>query len=151
MPRKRNVRAGELDAFVFDQVRATMLRPDVLLAGEAASVSTRREAGSDELLATQLARLDRKIDTVATERRRLADLYFKRASSSVKSSCAAARNWNYEASALSAQRQALDQSTVARNWHSRTGCGTVSKALPVGSSPPSIDWTSPSVRNFFAS
>jgi hypothetical protein len=51
-----------------------MLRPDVLLAGEAA-VSTRREAGSDELLATQLASLDRKIDAVATERRRLADLY----------------------------------------------------------------------------
>ena len=71
---ERNVRAGELDAFVFDQVRAAMLRPDVLLAGEAA-VSTRREAGSDELLATQLASLDRKIDAVAAERRRLADLY----------------------------------------------------------------------------
>ena len=51
-----------------------MLRPDVLLTGEAA-VSTRREAGSDDLLATQLARLDRKIDSVAAERRRLADLY----------------------------------------------------------------------------
>jgi site-specific DNA recombinase len=71
---ERNVRADELDAFVFDQVRATMLRPDVLLAGEA-EVSTRREAGSDELLATQLASLDRKIDAVAAERRRLADLY----------------------------------------------------------------------------
>ena len=71
---ERNVRAGELDAFVFGQVRAAMLRPDVLLAGEAA-VSTRREAGSDELLATQLASLDRKIDAVAAERRRLADLY----------------------------------------------------------------------------
>jgi site-specific DNA recombinase len=71
---ERNVRAGELDAFVFDQVRATMLRPDVLLAGEAA-VSTRREAGSDELLATQLASLDRKVEAIAAERRRLADLY----------------------------------------------------------------------------
>ncbi|HEX9525380.1 MAG TPA: zinc ribbon domain-containing protein, partial [Reyranella sp.] len=60
---ERNVRADELDAFVFDQVRATMLRPDVLLTGEVA-VSTPREAGSDELLATQLARLDRKIDAV---------------------------------------------------------------------------------------
>jgi site-specific DNA recombinase len=71
---ERNVRADELDAFVFDQVRATMLRPDVLLTGDAA-VSTRRKTGSDELLATQLASLNRKIDAVAAERRRLADLY----------------------------------------------------------------------------
>jgi site-specific DNA recombinase len=71
---ERNVRADELDVFVFDQVRATMLRPDVLLTGEAA-ISTRRQAGSDDLLATQLVRLDRKIDSVTAERRRLADLY----------------------------------------------------------------------------
>ncbi len=72
---ERNVRADELDAFVFEQVRATMLRPDVLLTGEAA-VSTRRETGDDELLAAQVARFDRKIEsTDAAERRRLADLY----------------------------------------------------------------------------
>lgn len=71
---ERNVRADELDAFVFDQVRATMLRPDVLLTGQAV-VSTRQEPGSDELVATQLARLDRKINAVTAERRRLADLY----------------------------------------------------------------------------
>jgi site-specific DNA recombinase len=71
---ERNVRADELDGFVFDQVRAAMLRPDLLYTGEAA-VSTRQEPGSDELLATQLARLDRKINSVAAERRRLADLY----------------------------------------------------------------------------
>ena len=51
-----------------------MLRPDVLLAGETA-VSTRREAGDDDLLASQIARLNRKLDSVAAERRRLADLY----------------------------------------------------------------------------
>jgi hypothetical protein len=51
-----------------------VLRPDVLLTG-AAAVSTRLEAGDDELLANQTARLDRKIDSVATERRRVADLY----------------------------------------------------------------------------
>ena len=51
-----------------------MLRPDVLLAGEAAT-STQEEAGEDELLATQVARLNRKLDSVAAERRRLADLY----------------------------------------------------------------------------
>ena len=71
---ERNIRANELDAFVFDQVRATMLRPDVLLTAEAA-ISQRREAGDDELLATQVARFDRKIASGASERRRLADLY----------------------------------------------------------------------------
>ena len=71
---ERNIRADELDAFVFDQVRAAMLRPDVLLAGEAA-ISTQREAGTDDLLAIQLARLDRKLESVAAERRRVADLY----------------------------------------------------------------------------
>ena len=71
---ERNIRADELDSFVFEQVRAALLRPDVLLAGEA-TVSTRREAPDDELLAAQLARFDRKIESAAAERRRLADLY----------------------------------------------------------------------------
>jgi site-specific DNA recombinase len=71
---ERNIRADELDAFVFSQVRAAMLRPDVLLAGEAA-ISSQREAGSDDLLAVQLARLDRKLESAAAERRRVADLY----------------------------------------------------------------------------
>ena len=102
---ERNVRAGELDAFVFDQVRATMLRPDVLLAGEAA-VSTRRKAGSDELLATQLAGLDRKIDAIAAERRRLADLY---QASFIEREELLRRGKELElrSSALNAQRQAL--------------------------------------------
>jgi site-specific DNA recombinase len=73
---ERNIRADELDAFVFEQVRATMLRPDVLLTGEAAvSAYRRRESGDDELLAAQLTRFDRKIESAAAERRRLADLY----------------------------------------------------------------------------
>jgi site-specific DNA recombinase len=71
---ERNIRADELDAFVFDQLRAAMLRPDVLLSG-AAAIATRPEAGNDELLAAQVARFDRKLDAVATERRRVADLY----------------------------------------------------------------------------
>ena len=71
---ERNIRADELDAFVFDQVRTAMLRPDVLLSG-AAAVSTQRDPDGDELLATQVARLDHKLNSVTTERRRLADLY----------------------------------------------------------------------------
>ena len=51
---ERNIRAGELDAFVFEQVRDALLRPDVLLSGEHA-VSARREPAADELLQAQLA------------------------------------------------------------------------------------------------
>jgi site-specific DNA recombinase len=71
---ERYIRADELDVFVFDQVRTTMLRPDLLLAGETA-VSMRRGTGNDELLAAQAARFDRKVESVVAERRRLADLY----------------------------------------------------------------------------
>ncbi len=71
---ERNIRAEELDAFVFEQVHTTVLRPEVLLTGEAA-VSMRRGTADDELLAAQVARFDRKIDSAAAERRRVADLY----------------------------------------------------------------------------
>ena len=71
---ERNIRADELDSFVFEQVRDTLLRPDVLLRGEHA-VSVRREPAADELLQAQLVKSQRKIDAVAGERRRLADLY----------------------------------------------------------------------------
>ena len=71
---ERNIRADELDAFVFDHVRATLMPPELLLAGEAA-VAAQRPAPDDELLAAEFARLDRKITAVGGERRRLADLY----------------------------------------------------------------------------
>jgi site-specific DNA recombinase len=71
---ERNIRANELDAFVFDQVRDALTRPDVLLAGETA-LATAQPACDDELLAAQLARLDRKLAAAADERRRLVDLY----------------------------------------------------------------------------
>ena len=71
---ERNIRADALDAFVFDQIRDALLRPDVLLAGEHA-VAAHTPTPDDELLATELARLDRRLDDVAAERRRLVDLY----------------------------------------------------------------------------
>lgn len=71
---ERNIRADELDAFVFEQIRTAMLRPQMLLSGENA-VAIHRKPSTDELLATELARLDRKIDAVCAERRRVADLY----------------------------------------------------------------------------
>jgi site-specific DNA recombinase len=71
---ERRVRADELDAFVFDQVREILLRPDVLLAGQQALVA-REPTPDDELLAAQLARLERRIEETAAERRRITDLY----------------------------------------------------------------------------
>lgn len=72
--RERNIRSDELDSFVFDQVRAALRRPDVLLAGEQA-VTANAPAPDDELLAAQLGRLERKSEAADAERRRLADLY----------------------------------------------------------------------------
>src|SRR6266511_3278242 len=71
---ERNIRADELDTFVFDQVRAALLRPQALLAGQAA-VTARQPTPDDELLCAQLARLQRKLDAAHAERRRLVDLY----------------------------------------------------------------------------
>jgi site-specific DNA recombinase len=71
---ERNIRADALDTFVFDHIRAAITHPDVLLAGEQA-VAVRTPIPDDELLTTELARLDRKIDAADTERRRLIDLY----------------------------------------------------------------------------
>ena len=71
---ERNIRSDTLDTFVFDQVRAALLRPDVLTAGEQA-LAVRAPTADDELLGAELARLDRKLDATHAERRRLIDLY----------------------------------------------------------------------------
>jgi site-specific DNA recombinase len=71
---ERNIRSDALDGFVFDQVRQALLRPAVLLTGERA-VAVRAPAPDDQLLATQLGRLDRKAEAAQTERRRLVDCY----------------------------------------------------------------------------
>jgi site-specific DNA recombinase len=71
---ERAVRADVLDAFVFEQVTAALLHPDVLCAGEAA-VRAATPSTDDELLGSELNRLARKLDANRAERRRLADLY----------------------------------------------------------------------------
>jgi site-specific DNA recombinase len=71
---ERNIRSDALDTFVFDQVRAALLRPDVLTAGEQA-LAVRTPTPDDELLAAELTRLNRKLDAVDAERRRLIDAY----------------------------------------------------------------------------
>jgi site-specific DNA recombinase len=64
---ERRIRADELDAFVFDQVRALLARPELLAAGEAA-VAVRAPVPDDELLSAQLARLDRRAQAAQAER-----------------------------------------------------------------------------------
>jgi site-specific DNA recombinase len=71
---ERRVRADELDTFVFNQVRQLLTRPDLITAGQTA-VAAHTPAPDDELLTTQLARLQRRLQTAHTERGRVADLY----------------------------------------------------------------------------
>jgi site-specific DNA recombinase len=71
---ERRIRADELDAFVFDQVRELLARPELLAAGEAA-LATQGPAPDAELVAAQLARLERRLEGADAERRRVADLY----------------------------------------------------------------------------
>jgi hypothetical protein len=71
---ERNIRADALDEFVYDHVRAALTEPALLLAGEQA-VTLTQPIPDDELLAAELARLHRKIDSAAAERRRLVDLF----------------------------------------------------------------------------
>jgi site-specific DNA recombinase len=71
---ERNIRADALDEFVYDHIRAALTEPALLLAGEQA-VALTQPIPDDELLAAELARLDRKIDSATAERRRLVDLF----------------------------------------------------------------------------
>jgi site-specific DNA recombinase len=71
---ERRIRADELDAFVFGQVRSALLQPELLTAGETAVVS-RQPVPDDELLAAQLERLERLVAASEAERRRLVDCY----------------------------------------------------------------------------
>ena len=71
---ERSIRSDALDTFVFEQVRAALLRPDMLQTAES-TVTAAMPSPDDEILATELARLERKVDANRAERRRLADLY----------------------------------------------------------------------------
>ena len=71
---ERNIRADALDEFVFTQIRAALLDPALLLAGEQA-IAVHAPIPDDQLLAAELARLDRKLDAARSEHRRLVDLY----------------------------------------------------------------------------
>ena len=70
---ERNIRAPELDEYVFEQVRQALLTPDQLLAAERAVLTGVPD--EDELVATQLGRLDTAIEAQERERARLLDAY----------------------------------------------------------------------------
>jgi site-specific DNA recombinase len=71
---ERNIRANELDAFVFEQVRAALLDPRQLIAGERA-VITATPPNEDELIAAQLKHLESALGATERERLRLLDAY----------------------------------------------------------------------------
>jgi site-specific DNA recombinase len=70
---ERNIRANELDEYVFEQVRQALLTPDQLLAAERAVLTGAPD--ENELVATQLGRLDTAIAAKERERARLLDAY----------------------------------------------------------------------------
>jgi site-specific DNA recombinase len=71
---ERNIRADELDAFVFEQVRQALLDPRQLIAGERA-VITSTPLDENELIANQLTRLSSALQATERERTRLLDAY----------------------------------------------------------------------------
>ena len=72
--REGNIRADALDAFVYEELRAALASPEILLAGQHA-LTNRQPAPDDQLLGAELDRLQRRIESTQTERRRIADLY----------------------------------------------------------------------------
>jgi site-specific DNA recombinase len=67
-------RAEELEALTWEHLCQALLRPDILMKGEAA-LSARSQLPDDELLTAQLERLQRRLQRTESERRRVVDLY----------------------------------------------------------------------------
>jgi site-specific DNA recombinase len=71
---ERNIRADELDEYVFAQVRQALLDPRQLIAAERAVIAG-TPADENQLVAAQLKRLDGAIQSNERERARLLDAY----------------------------------------------------------------------------
>jgi hypothetical protein len=69
-----STRAEALDSLVWEQLRQALLRPQLLVKGQAA-LGARTQQPDDELLRAQLERLERRLQGTDTEKRRLVDLY----------------------------------------------------------------------------
>jgi site-specific DNA recombinase len=70
---ERNIRANDLDQYVFEQVRQALLDPQQLIAAERALIAGAPD--ENQLVAAQLKRLSAAIDTKERERTRLLDAY----------------------------------------------------------------------------
>jgi site-specific DNA recombinase len=70
---ERNIRANELDQYVFEQVRQALLDPRQLIAAERALIAGAPD--ENQLVAAQVKRLDTAIDVKQRERARLLDAY----------------------------------------------------------------------------
>ena len=71
---ERNIRADELDEYVFAQVRQALLDPRQLIAAERAVIAG-TPVDENELVAAQLKRLDNALQSNERERARLIDAY----------------------------------------------------------------------------
>jgi len=71
---ERNIRANELDEYVFGQVRQALLDPRQLIAAERTLIAG-APADENELVTAQLKRLDRALESNERERTRLLDAY----------------------------------------------------------------------------
>jgi site-specific DNA recombinase len=71
---ERNIRANELDEYVFQQVRAALLDPRQLIAGEHAVIAG-APVNEDELITNQLKRISNAVQAAELERTRLLDAY----------------------------------------------------------------------------
>jgi hypothetical protein len=71
---ERNIRADELDEYVFAQVRQVLLDPRQLIAAERAVIAG-APADENDLVAAQLKRLDSALQSNERERARLIDAY----------------------------------------------------------------------------
>ena len=71
---ERNIRANELDEYVFQQVRQALVDPRQLVAGERAVIAS-APVDENELVAAQLRHLETALESSERERIRLLDAY----------------------------------------------------------------------------
>jgi site-specific DNA recombinase len=71
---ERNIRSNELDAYVFEQVKRSLLDPQQLTAGER-QLTLHTPVSDHDLIAAQLGRLERRLAHTQHERTRLLDAY----------------------------------------------------------------------------
>ena len=135
---ERNIRANELDEYVFQQVRQALLDPRQLIAAERAVIAG-TPVDKNELVAAQLKRLDSALESSERERTRLLDAYQAALLDSTSSPGAPPRS---PPAALSSPKRRTRSHVAAPNSPPRTGCAAGSPASPNASPPRSTTSTS---------